>query len=76
MERTICLSLFYLCGHLLFGGFLLLFFPTEGLRLSLANGDYGTVLPRVVGMLLAGLGSIVFAIIRTRSEATYRVRQI
>jgi len=27
-------------------------------------------------MLLAGLGSIVFAIIRTRSEATYRVTQI
>lgn len=65
------LSLYYLCGYLLLGGFLLLFFPTEGLRLFLSNGDYGDVFPRVAGMLLAGLGMTVFSIIRTRSEAMY-----
>jgi len=70
MNRT-RLSLYYLCGYLLFGGLLLLFFPTEGLRLFLSNGDYGDVFPRVTGMALAGLGMTVFAIIYTRSEAMY-----
>lgn len=70
MNRT-RLSLYYLCSYLLLGGLVFLFFPREGLRLFLSNGDYGDVFPRVVGMLLAGLGMTVFAIIRTRSEGLY-----
>jgi hypothetical protein len=70
MKRT-HISLYYLCSYLLLGGFVLLFFPSEGLKLFLSNGDYGDVFPRVAGMLLAGLGMVVFAIIRTRSEALY-----
>jgi hypothetical protein len=50
---------------------MLLFFPREGLRLLLSNGDYGDVFPRVAGMLLAGLGATVLGIILTRSEALY-----
>jgi hypothetical protein len=65
------LSLYYLCGYLLFGGFLFLLFPVEGLKLFLSNGDYGDVFPRVAGMALAGLGMTVMAIIVTRSEAMY-----
>jgi len=65
------LSLYYLCGYLLIGGLVLLFFPHEGLRLLLSNGDYGDVFPRVAGMLLAGLGLTVLGIILTRSEALY-----
>ncbi|HET7211762.1 MAG TPA: hypothetical protein VFI85_08470 [Methyloceanibacter sp.] len=54
MNRT-RLSLYYLCSYLLIGGLVLLFFPTEGLRLMLSTGSYGDVFPRVAGMLLAGL---------------------
>lgn len=68
MNRT-RLSLFYLCSYLLIGGFVLLFFPNEGLKLLLSNGDYGDIFPRVAGMFLAGLGITVFGIILTRSEA-------
>lgn len=64
-------SLFYLCSYLLLGGLLLLVFPAEGLTLFLSTGNYGDVFPRVAGMLLVGLGLIVVAIIRTRSEAMY-----
>ena len=70
MNRT-RLSLYYLCSYLLIGGLVLLFFPKEGLRLLLSNGDYGDVFPRVAGMLLTGLGMTVFGIIRTRAEALY-----
>ena len=70
MERT-RLSLYYLCSYLLIGGLVLLFFPQEGLRLLLSNGDYGDVFPRVAGMLLTGLGMTVFGIIRARAEALY-----
>ncbi len=48
------LSLYYLCGYLLVGGPTLLVFPVEGLRLLLSNGDYGDIMPRVVGMLMTG----------------------
>jgi hypothetical protein len=42
MNRT-RLTLYYLCSYLLVGGLVLLFFPNEGLRLLLSNGDYGDV---------------------------------
>jgi hypothetical protein len=70
MSRT-RFSLYYLCFYLLFGGFVLLLFPAEGLKLFLSTGTYGDVFPRVAGMALAGLGMTVFAIIYTRSEAMY-----
>jgi hypothetical protein len=70
MNRT-RLSLYYLCGCLLIGGLVLLFFPKEGLRLLLSNGDYGDVFPRVAGMLLTGLGMDILGIIRARAEALY-----
>jgi hypothetical protein len=70
MKRT-RLSLFYLAGYLIPIGFLLLFAPTFTLRLLLSNGDYGSVFPRVVGMLLIGIGAIVVQIIRFRIEIVY-----
>ena len=70
MNRT-QLSLYYLCGYLLIGGLVLLFFPKEGLRLLLSNGDYGDIFPRVAGMLLTGLGLVILGIIRARAEALY-----
>jgi hypothetical protein len=39
-------------------------------QLLQSNGDYGEVMPRVVGMLITGLGIVVY---RTRTEALYPV---
>lgn len=64
-------TLYYLCSYLLIGGLVLLFFPKEGLRLLLSNGDYGDVFPRVAGMLLTGLSMTVFGIISVRAESLY-----
>ncbi len=75
MNRT-RLSLYYLCSYLLIGGFVLLFFPAEGLKLLMSNGSYDDIFSRVAGMLLAGLGMTVLGIILTRSEAMYPVTLI
>jgi hypothetical protein len=70
MTRT-RFSLYYLAGYLLLGGFLLLFYPHEGLRLLLSTGDYGDVFPRLAGMLLAGLGMTVVGMILANTEVLY-----
>jgi hypothetical protein len=70
MNRT-RLSLHYLYGYLIVIGLALLFFPKEGLRLLLSNGDYGDVMPRFAGMLMAGLGLSIFGIVSTRAEELY-----
>ena len=65
------LSLFYLGSYLLLIGFGLLFAPDRTLRLLLSNGDYGTVFPRVAGMLMSGLGLSIFGMIRARASELY-----
>jgi len=70
MERT-RLSLFYLVGYLILGGVMLLFAPLFSLKLLFSNGVYGTIFPRVVGMLFIGLGFIIFQIIRLRVSSLY-----
>jgi uncharacterized protein YjeT (DUF2065 family) len=49
----------------------LLLAPRLALRLLLSTGDYGDIFPRLVGMLLLGLGVLVFQIIRYRVESLY-----
>lgn len=75
MNRT-RLSLYYLCSYLLVGGLVLLFYPKEGLALFMSNGVYGDVMPRVAGMLLAGLGMTVFAIISRAPKRSTRRRSL
>jgi hypothetical protein len=70
MNRT-RLSLYYLAGYLTVAGLALLFVPTFALQLLLSNGDYGDVFPRLAGMLLLGLATIVVQIIRYRLEVLY-----
>jgi hypothetical protein len=70
MTRT-RLSLFYLAGYLIFAGLALLLVPTFALRLLLSNGSYGEVFPRLAGMLLLGLATLVVQIIRHRLEVLY-----
>jgi hypothetical protein len=70
MNRT-RLSLHYLYSYLIVIGLALLFFPKEGLRLLLSNGDYGDIMPRFAGMLMAGLGMNIFGIVLSRAQALY-----
>jgi hypothetical protein len=70
MNRT-RLSLHYLYSYLIVIGLALLIFPKEALRLLLSNGDYGDVMPRFAGMLMAGLGMNIFGIVLSRAETLY-----
>jgi uncharacterized protein YjeT (DUF2065 family) len=70
MRRT-RLSLLYLAGYLLPTGIALTARPRATMTLLQAQGEYGEVLPRLVGILLLALGIIVAHIIRARAEALY-----
>jgi hypothetical protein len=65
------ISLYYLAGYLLTIGAGLLLLPNETLRLMLSDGQYGTVFPRLAGMLMSGLGLNIAGIIRARAKALY-----
>jgi hypothetical protein len=64
-------SLFYLSAYLLIIGLGLLFVPTATLRLMLSTGSYGEVMPRLAGMLMAGLGLNIAGIIAAQEEGRY-----
>lgn len=70
MRRT-NLSLIYVAAYLLASGLFLLLAPRLALQLLLTSGDYGEILPRLVGLLLLGLGILVVQIIRHRVSALY-----
>jgi len=70
MKRT-HLSLYYLVGYLIPAGIGLIAAPQLVLRLLLSNGDYGDVMPRLVGIVLLALGIIVLQILRLQAEALY-----
>src|SRR3972149_9722051 len=70
MKRT-HLSLYYLVGYLIPAGVALIAVPQLALKLLLSNGDYGDVLPRLLGVVLLALGIIVFQIIRLHVDALY-----
>ncbi len=58
------LSLYYLATYLLVAGLLLVLVPQLALRLLLSNGNYGDVLPRLLGVVLFALGVFVAQVIR------------
>jgi hypothetical protein len=64
-------SLYYLAGYLLAGGFALLLAPDHTLKILFSNGDYGEIFPRLAGMLMSGLGMTIVGIIRARAQALY-----
>ena len=64
-------SLYYVAGYLLFTGAALLVAPVPILRLLLSNTDYGDVMPRLLGAVLAVLGTLILQVIRHRVEALY-----
>ena len=70
MNRT-RLSLWYVVTYLCLTGLLFFFFPEQTLRLLLSNGDYGTVMPRVVGLFMFCLGIVVAQIVRNSTQQLY-----
>lgn len=70
MQRT-RLSLFYLITYLTFSGLALLLAPQLALKLLFSNGNYGDVMPRLVGMFVLTLGILAAQIVRLRVEGLY-----
>ena len=69
--RRTYLSLFYLAAYLVGAGVALVFVPSLTLKLLFSNGNYGDVMPRLVGVVLLALGLVIVQIIRHRVEALY-----
>ena len=65
------LSLCYLFSYLILAGLALLAAPELTLKLLFANGDYGDVLPRLLGMILLALGIFVLQAVRHRLDVLY-----
>ena len=70
MKRT-HLSLYYLIGYLIPAGLALLIAPEFALKLLFSNGDYGDVLPRLLGTVLLALGIVIFQIVRLKIDVLY-----
>jgi len=65
------MSLVYVIGYLIPGGLGLLVAPQMALKLLFSNGNYGDVMPRMVGMLMVALGVILVQVVRHRQEVLY-----
>ena len=70
MKRT-HLSLYYLVGYLIPAGVALIIAPEWALKLLLSTGNYGDVLPRLVGVILLALGMVILQIVRLHVDVLY-----
>lgn len=70
MKRT-HLSLYYLASYVTISGLALLLVPHFTLSLFLSNGNYGDVLPRLLGVVLLALALFIWQIIRHNLEVLY-----
>ncbi len=64
------LTMTYVASYLAVGGVGLLLLPDLALSLLLSNGDYGDVMPRVVGMFMLVLSGLIGSFI-VRRDYTY-----
>ena len=74
MKKT-HLSLYYLVGYLIPGGVALIIAPQWALKLLFSTGNYGDVLPRLVGVILLALGMVILQIVRLHVDVLYRDRK-
>jgi uncharacterized protein YjeT (DUF2065 family) len=65
------LSLYYLAAYLVGAGVALILAPSLALTLLFANGHYGDVMPRLLGVVLLALGIVIVQIIRHSLEVLY-----
>ena len=64
-------TLVYLASYLAIGGIGLLVAPDLALGLLLSTGDYGDVMPRVVGMFMLVLSFLIASFIRQNDYSYY-----
>jgi len=69
--RRTRLSLYYLAAYLIGAGIALIVAPSIALKLLFASGQYGDVLPRLLGVVLLSLGIVIVQIIRHQLEVLY-----
>lgn len=69
------LTLIYLTGYLAVGGLGFLLVPDLALTLLLSNGEYGDVMPRVVGMFMLVLSGLIGSFVR-RGDYSYYLTTI
>ena len=67
------LTLSYLTTYLAIGGIGLAFFPSQTLKLFFSNGDYGDVMPRIVGMFMCALSFLIFRIVKNEDWQYYPI---
>lgn len=65
------LTLIYLTGYLAVGGLGFLFAPDFTLSLLFSNGEYGDVMPRVVGMFMLVLSGLIGSFLRREDYSYY-----
>jgi uncharacterized protein YjeT (DUF2065 family) len=65
------LSFYYLAAYLVGAGIALIAAPSIALKLLFANGQYGDVMPRLLGVVLLALGIVIVQIIRYKVEVLY-----
>lgn len=65
------LTLVYLTGYLAVGGIGLLFVPDVALALLLSNGEYGDIMPRLVGMFMLVLSGLIGSFVRHDDYSYY-----
>lgn len=58
------LALTYLTTYLAIGGVGFAFFPSQTLKLFFSNGDYGDIMPRIVGMFMCALSFLIYQIVK------------
>jgi uncharacterized protein YjeT (DUF2065 family) len=64
-------SLYYPATYLLGTGFALLLVPRLAFKLFFSSGEYGDVMPRMAGAVIATLGMLVVQVIRHRVDVLY-----
>lgn len=69
--RKITLS--YLVTYLAIGGIGFAILPEQTMDLFQSNGDYGDVMPRVVGLMMGALSFLIFNIVRNEDWHYYPV---
>lgn len=67
------LTLTYLVTYLAVGGLGFSFAPEFTMDLFQSDGDYGDVMPRVLGMVMLGLAFLIFNILRNEDWKYYVV---
>ncbi len=65
------ITLIYLAAYLTIGGIGFGFFPSFAIKIFMSTGDYGDVMPRMVGMFMIVLGLLIITIVKNEDYKYY-----